>query len=162
MYLSAHRTVDEQRSKARGKALNRTRWHCDGGPIAHARILVYLNPTDEHDSATWLADLQTTTARKRAGYVHCQLQERLADLTPSCERLGLPFEPARHRPDQGEALVFELGQRMHKAELPTRDHRDSLHIVVIPWLDDWRVRLDQTWEVHRGNLDDFPPVNFDA
>ena len=172
LYVSARRAVDAQTSAARGHKINNSRWHCDGGPTAHARILVYLTPSDEHDSATWVADLKTTSMLKRAGYVHCRLDDRLEDLAPLCEQLGLPpFEAVRIAPEQGEALVFEPGEHLHRAELPSAasgpgepggGHRDSLHMGIIPTLSDWGDWFETSWEVVRANLDSFPPISVDV
>ena len=159
IYLSARRQWTAATNEAKGQRVNSSRWHCDGGPTAHGRVLVYLNGPEEHDAATWVADLQTTEILKRVGYVFCQMSDRIEDLGPFCERLGIPFAPRRFAPKAGEALVFEPGRHLHKGEMTTRGYRDTLHVGVVPAVTGWRRWLDQAWVAVRGNNDNFPNVS---
>ncbi len=151
VFMEISRNWDRKGMEGRGRRLNSTRWHCDGGPTEQCRILVYLSGADEHDSGTWIADLQATDALKRCGYVFCKPEERLTDLLPLTERLGLRFEPRLVCPQAGEAILVNPGRRLHRKELPTRGVRDTLGLTLIPAPGGWRRFLDTTWNFLRDN-----------
>lgn len=151
VFVTLDRNWDEAGMERRGRKVNSTLWHCDGGPTEQCRVLVYLNGPEDHDSATWVADLPSTEALKRAGYVHCDLHHRRADLGPLCDRLGIDFSPTPLTPERGEAILVNPARHMHRKELPTRGFRDALSCGLVPTPVSWRRFLDSAWPVVAQN-----------
>lgn len=114
------------------------RWHCDGGPSRHLKILVYLNASAEHGGDTIFADRETTSAFKRAGYVFCEIDRRVADLGPVAAAAGIGLSPISFHPGAGEALIFEPMSIMHRGCWPRFAPRYIIQICLLPSPLPWR------------------------
>lgn len=113
-------------------------WHCDGGPTKHLKIMVYLNPAEEHDGATDFLDSIVTGLFKKIGYVFCPIDRRLPDLSELAAQHDLPYNPVRVRPDAGEAVIFEPSNVLHKGVFPTRGVRAVMTMILIPSATPWQ------------------------
>lgn len=114
------------------------RWHCDGGPSRHLKILVYLNGCDEHGGDTICCDRATTDAFKQAGYVFGDVRRRLEDVEPLAEAAGIRFAPISFWPETGDALIFEPMAIMHRGCWPRRATRYIIQICLLPSPLPWR------------------------
>src|SRR5690606_18506976 len=56
------------------------RWHCDKGPSAHLKLIVYLNPTIVHGGNTEFMDRDDTLAVARQGYLFGWSKTRTGDV----------------------------------------------------------------------------------
>ena len=114
-------------------------WHRDWGPEAHAKVMVYLNPSSEHGGGTLFLDAKTTTRVDRAGYGFPPANQRVDDLGPFADHVGAPIRPDCEPMEAGEAVVFKPQQVLHRGVLPTREPRYVLTLCLrpspIPWQD---------------------------
>ena len=122
-------------------------WHCDGGPTKHLKIMVYLNPAEEHDGATDFLDSIMTGLFKKIGYVFCPVDRRLTDLGELAAQYDLPYAPLRLQPDAGEAVIFEPAGTLHKGICPTRGERCLLTMILIPSAAPWQTFFHRNQEI---------------
>jgi len=135
-------------------------WHCDGGPMKHLKMLIYLNANDEHDGATDYLDSFATGLFKKVGYVFCPIHLRLQDLSGLAELHGIPYEPLRLRPGRGEGITFEPAGVLHKGVYPTRGVRCVLQLGLIPWPTPWQQFFAQNYDLLiRNTGSGFPKLN---
>ena len=146
-------------------------WHCDGGPTKHLKLLLYLNASQEHGGNTQFLDRPTTDAFKGIGYVFCDINHRLDDLSALAERHGIPYAPMEAPVRTGEAILFEPANVLHKGVWPTRGSRYLLQICIVPspmpWRDactlfpipsdshDWPI-VDKNWPARIDRAQDAP------
>lgn len=132
------------------------RWHCDGGPSKHLKILLYLNAREEHGGDTLFVDRKTTDAFKRLDYVFCDINRRLEDLEPIAMENGIPYEPFSLAPSVGDALLFEPMNIMHRGSWPTNSPRDMIQVCLLPSPAPWR-EMCQVYDLP-GESNDWPIV----
>lgn len=135
-------------------------WHCDGGPMKHLKMLIYLNSKQEHDGATDYLDSFVTSLFKKVGYVFCPIHMRLQDLSGLAAQHGIPYEPLRLRPDCGEGITFEPAGVLHKGVYPTRGMRCLIQLGLIPWPTPWQHFFAQNYDLLvRNTGSGFPKLN---
>jgi len=135
-------------------------WHCDGGPMKHLKMLIYLNSNNEHDGATDYLDSSATALFKKVGYVFCPIHLRLQDLSGLAAQHRVPYDPQRLRPDRGEGITFEPAGVLHKGVYPTRGVRCVLQVGLIPWPVSWQQFFAQNYELLVNNTGSgFPKLN---
>ena len=117
-------------------------WHCDRGPRAFLKILLYLNATEEHGGTTEFLDRDSTAEFERIGYVFGPNRRRQADLAPLARRFGIAYAPIRWSVRAGEALIFEPSNVLHRGVLPSRGARYVLSLMLaaspVPWREAFR------------------------
>ena len=113
-------------------------WHCDGGPTKHLKLLLYLNASQEHGGNTQFLDRPTTDAFKEVGYVFCDINHRLDDLSALAQERGIPYMPLEAPMWTGEAILFEPANVLHKGVWPTQGPRYLLQICIVPSPMPWR------------------------
>ncbi len=91
------------------------RWHCDGGPSKHLKIIVYLNGHDEHGSDTAFYPEAATERLKEEGYIFTALNDRKTDIEPLMEHFGIEGKSVTATPGAGDTLIFNPGKLAHKA-----------------------------------------------
>ena len=128
------------------------RWHCDGGPSKHLKLLLYLNGSEEHGGNTQFLNRDTTAAFKSIGYVFCDINERLGDLSPLSREHGIPYQPLRARVSEGDAILFEPANILHKGIWPTKAPRYLLQICIVPSPVPWRDACSR-YAIPRDNAD---------
>ena len=94
------------------------KWHCDGGPEKHLKIIVYLNSMSEHNGATLLADIETTRNLKEAGYIFNDPGFRQADLTALTQEFNLPHNTEFFELNSGDAIIFNPYDLAHRGQAP--------------------------------------------
>jgi hypothetical protein len=124
---------------------NSFRWHCDKGPRAHLKLLVYLNGHEEHGGATEFLDLATTREFERSGYLFGAVADRRSDLSSLAVRAGAPYCPDRWRGAAGEASLFTPSRVLHRGVMPNRKPRYMLGICLLPSPIPWRAALERGW-----------------
>jgi hypothetical protein len=118
-------------------------WHCDRGPRAHLKLLLYLNDHSEHGGGTEFLDLAASRRIAETGYVYAPVRTRVGDLAPLAARVGVEFAPWQARPDAGEGILFQPAGVLHRGLLPTRGPRLVATICLLPSPIPWRAALDR-------------------
>jgi hypothetical protein len=116
-------------------------WHCDTGPRAHLKLLVYLNSAEEHGGNTAFLDIEATRKLARSGYIFGSLAERREDLSSLAEGVGSRFEPKSWSVKAGEAFLFQPANVLHRGVMPSGDPRYVLHILLLPSPVPWKEAL---------------------
>lgn len=136
------------------------KWHCDGGPEMHLKLIVYLDGPEAHDGAT---DLVTATASQRLrdlGYGWLPNHLRLTDLTELASDHGLaPLPIHRVSPPSGSGILFNPSRLVHRGVAPTWGRRRTITVGFVPFPVPWPQALPQFLPVIRTNRwSDFPAM----
>jgi hypothetical protein len=118
-------------------------WHCDRGPGAHLKLLLYLNDHSEHGGGTEFLDLAATERIAETGYVYAPVRTRVGDLAPLAARVGVEYAPWEARLDAGEGILFQPANVLHRGLLPTRGPRLVATLCLLPSAIPWRAALDR-------------------
>lgn len=95
-----------------------TKWHCDGGPRKHAKVIIYLNGYDEHGSDTGYLAEKETLQLKEVGYIFNNINNRALDISELCKHYNISFEPKFVKPEAGDCIIFNPNQVAHRAYSP--------------------------------------------
>lgn len=138
------------------------RWHCDKGPRSHLKLLVYLNPTDEHGGTTALIDLAETARVARSGYLFGPASKRTDDLGSLSRPAGGELRECRRALRAGEGLLFQPASVLHRGIGPQRGPRIVLTLCLLPSPVHWReahrrgamssLSLDDKWPRHASEI----------
>ena len=135
-------------------------WHCDAGPSCYLKMLVYLNRTE---GATEVLDRPTTDLFKRIGYGYLNFEHRVDDIVDLGDKYRIEAKPERLSPDQGQAVLFEPSQVLHRGIYPKAETRWLMQIGIIPWLKPWDESFDDMYGFVAKNVGfGFPPVTGEA
>lgn len=119
------------------------RWHCDGGPSKHLKIIIYLNGHDEHGSDTAFFDVDTTQKLKELGYIFTDLDNRKLDVAPLLEKHGIEPMLTHASPNAGDVLLFNPYQVAHKAIVSNKGQkRYVFNACIVPSPVAWQGVLD--------------------
>lgn len=124
-------------------AKNSFLWHCDRGPHAHLKLLLYLNDYEEHCGGTEFLDLPTTDRISESGYVYAPVRTRVADLGEIAARVSADYAPWEARMDAGEGILFQPASVLHRGLLPMRGPRLVATLCLLPSPVPWREALDR-------------------
>ncbi len=137
-------------------------WHCDKGPTAHLKLMVYLNSNAEHDGTTAFLDRDQTDRLKDKGYVFGWTKARVSDLAYIEKRTGLKLLPVQPHMNAGDGILFEPSRVMHKGVNPTYGERCVLTLCLLPSPMGWREAMalgtrsdlatDPNWHGHTNEL----------
>ena len=146
--LSLNHPAEEQSSVS-------FRWHCDKGPSAHLKLIVYLNPTGEHGGNTEFINRADTDAVARQGYLFGWSKSRTDDIGRLSRLAGRPLGSEMRERDAGEAVLFQPSRVLHRGVSPTRGARLTATLCIlpspVPWLQAWRsnaahdLAVDDKW-----------------
>jgi ectoine hydroxylase-related dioxygenase (phytanoyl-CoA dioxygenase family) len=115
------------------------RWHCDGGPSTHLKTITYLNPSSEHNSHTLVMEKALTDPLKKIGYVFCNVNERLEDISDFCHKNDLEYNPHKISYEAGDTFLFNPFEVIHRADLPdSGKQRLCINLCFIPSPLPWR------------------------
>ncbi len=117
------------------------RWHCDKGPQAHLKLLVYFNDYAEHGGGTSYLDLAGSAAVSRTGYMFARGQRRTESLEELATMAGTPLQAYDHHPRAGDAVLFQPARVLHSGITPTRGPRYVLTLCLLPSPVPWREAL---------------------
>jgi hypothetical protein len=134
------------------------KWHCDGGPRRHLKIIVYLDGPDAHDGGTMCLDRTTSDKMAKTGYFFSPLTERLSDLSGLAAEAGItPFEPVLFTPPAGTAILFEPTKILHRGVRPTWGRRRVFTAGLVPMPIEWASARSAFEPLIRSNTGfDFP------
>ena len=119
------------------------RWHCDKGPRAHLKLLVYLNATDEHGGNTEFIDLEDTASVAARGYLFGWTQLRSSDVNEISRVAQRAVEPRVNAMQAGEGVLFQPASVLHRGISPTRGARYVITLCLLPSPVHWTVALDR-------------------
>ncbi len=117
------------------------RWHCDKGPSAHLKLIVYLNPTAEHGGNTEFIDLEGSEAVARRGYLFGWSKSRSSDIRHLSRIAGR--ELTRHASPlrAGQAVLFQPSRVLHRGLSPDRGDRLVMTLCILPSPVHWKTAL---------------------
>lgn len=156
------------KAKPADQAVRSFLWHCDKGPSAHLKILLYLNDMQEHRGNTIFLDRATTARFAQSGYVFGSVKKRTDDLTDLARQEGIPLQPHSWDMKAGEGVAFEPSQVLHRGILPSTGFRYVLAFCLLPSPIPWDQAFtgnnhagfsaDYTWHPHAQELMNAIPV----
>ncbi|MGD9850326.1 MAG: hypothetical protein AB7T38_03560 [Nitrospirales bacterium] len=156
------------KAKPADQAVRSFLWHCDKGPSAHLKILLYLNDMKEHRGNTIFLDRATTARFAQSGYVFGSVKKRTDDLTELARQEKIPLHPYSWDMKAGEGVAFEPSQVLHRGILPSTGFRYVLAFCLLPSPIPWDqafignnhegFRADYTWHPHAQDLMKAIPV----
>lgn len=110
-----------------------TKWHCDGGPTKHLKIIVYLNSTEEHGGNTFFYPKEKTDALKNQGYIFCKIDDRKKDISTLLNYLGFDSSPEQYDLKSGDAIIFNPFDLAHRCDVPKDSKkRYTLSLCLVP------------------------------
>lgn len=137
-------------------------WHCDRGPRAHLKLLVYLNNYAEHGGGTAYLDLESSSAVANSGYVFARGRRRTASLEQLAKLAGRPLKAYDHHPHAGDPVLFQPSRVLHLGLTPKLGPRYVLTLCLLPSPMPWRealargaqidLRHDPIWHEHAAQL----------
>jgi hypothetical protein len=114
------------------------RWHCDKGPSAHLKLIIYLNSTVEHGGNTEFMELADTMAVAQRGYLFGWSKTRTGDVARLARMAGRGLATQLRDRQAGEAVLFQPGRVLHRGVSPTRGDRLTATLCLlpspVPWL----------------------------
>jgi len=138
-----------------------TKWHCDGGPTRHLKMITYLNGYDEHGSETAILDHKTSTELKKVGYIFNNVAKRSIDIKPLCDHFNIDFSPEFFKANAGDTLIFNPNQLAHRATPPMEGKtRYALTFCIVPSEVSWKTIAEKYFFPAAISLsfDGFPEV----
>jgi len=125
-------------SEENDEAYYYTKWHCDGGPSKHLKIMVYLNSTKDHGGNTFFYPKDKTNALKEQGYIFCKLEDRKKDISTLLEYLGFDAAPEHYSLNCGDAIIFNPFDVAHRCDVPSPGKkRYTLSLCLVPAPISW-------------------------
>ncbi len=94
------------------------KWHCDGGPSEHLKLILYFDDSADHGSGTGFYSLKATEVLKKAGYIFTPLIERRESVDSLLRSLGVDESPNAFWPSTGDMLMFNPFKVAHRAIPP--------------------------------------------
>ena len=127
------------------------RWHCDKGPSAHLKLLLYLNDYSEHGGGTSYLDLIGTAAVARTGYVFARGQRRSDSLAQLSALANCNLEAYNHHPRAGDAVLFQPSRVLHSGITPQLGPRYVLTLCLLPSPVHWREAFEKGAQIDLRN-----------
>ena len=112
-------------------------WHFDGGPSKHLKILAYFTSNKVSGGGTEVFDRETSRRYADAGYAFPYVKHRLADLEPLAQQLSLPYNPTLLDINEGDALLFNPMNILHRAVPATKAPRYLMQVYIRPCSEKW-------------------------
>ena len=112
-------------------------WHFDAGPTRHLKILAYFIDSNESGGGTQIMDVASSARYREAGYAFPYVKHRLADLAPLARALDLPHAPQLLHMKEGQILLFNPMNILHRAMAATKRPRYLMQIYIIPSPEKW-------------------------
>ena len=140
-------TVSRTAPLAEGAPTVSFKWHCDRGPRAHLKLLVYLNDHREHGGGTSYLDLDASAAVASSGYVFARGKRRTGSIQELSALAKRPVTPYDHLPRAGDAVLFQPSRVLHRGITPTLGPRYVLTLCLLPSPVGWSVALDRSAQI---------------
>lgn len=127
---------------AREQASVSFRWHCDMGPSAHLKLLLYLNDSRTHGGGTAFLDLDDTARLVDSGYVFGRTRQRIGDIDALAHLAGRELRPNTRDFRAGQGVLFQPARVLHTGLTPTLGPRFVLTLCLLPspvhWTEAWQ------------------------
>jgi hypothetical protein len=117
------------------------RWHCDKGPSVHLKLIVYLNPTEEHGGNTEFIDLEGSEAVARRGYLFGWSKSRSSDIRHLSRIAGRHLTSHASPLQAGQAVLFQPARVLHRGLSPDRGDRLVMTLCILPSPVHWKIAL---------------------
>lgn len=140
-------TLSRTAPQTEGPASVSFMWHCDRGPRAHLKLLVYLNDYSEHGGGTSYLDLEASDAVARTGYMFARGKRRTGSLAELSKMAGRPLTAYEHLPRAGDAVLFQPSRVLHRGITPTLGPRYVLTLCLLPSPVGWTQALDRSAQI---------------
>jgi hypothetical protein len=114
------------------------RWHCDKGPSAHLKLIIYLNSTVLHGGNTEFMDLAHTETVARRGYLFGWSRTRTGEVSHLSRLAGCKLETELRERDAGEAVLFQPARVLHRGVSPARGQRLTATLCLLPSPVHWK------------------------
>lgn len=138
------------------------RWHCDKGPKNHIKVLVYLNPTQEHGGNTEFINLDDTAQVAENGYIFGWSKTRTSSVQKLSRIAGRDIKTHRKKLKAGECLIFQPANVLHRGISPTLGPRYVITLCLLPSPVPWQeafecgamtdLATDDKWHQHADTL----------
>lgn len=122
-------------------------WHCDRGPRAHLKLLVYLNDYSEHGGGTSYLDVDGSEAVARTGYIFARGKRRTGSLEALSKMAGRTLSAYDHMPRAGDAVLFQPSRVLHRGITPTLGPRYVFTLCLLPSPIGWSEALDRSAQI---------------
>jgi hypothetical protein len=140
-------TVSRTAPLAEGAPTVSFKWHCDRGPRAHLKLLVYLNDYREHGGGTSYLDLDASDAVARSGYLFARGKRRTGSIEELSVLAKRPLVAYDHLPRAGDAVLFQPSRVLHRGITPTRGPRYVLTLCLLPSPANWSEAMDRAAQI---------------
>ncbi len=124
------------------------RWHCDRGPRAHLKLIVYLNPTADHGGNTEFIELADTARIGQRGYLFGWTKTRTGEVDHLARIAGTEIRAHQRAMGAGDGVVFQPATVLHRGLSPTLGPRYVITLCLLPSPLPWREAFE------RGTLSD--------
>jgi hypothetical protein len=138
------------------------RWHCDSGPTAHLKLIVYLNSTEEHGGNTEFITLTETKDVAANGYLFGWNKARSSDIRYLSKIAGHEIHSHQKKMNAGEGVLFQPSTVLHRGVSPTLGARYAITLCLLPSPIHWQQALechtlsdlatDEPWHHNAGRL----------
>jgi hypothetical protein len=122
-------------------------WHCDLGPRAHLKLLVYLNDFSEHGGGTSYLSLADSDAVARTGYTFIRGRRRTESLDELAKLVGQPLTAYDHHPQAGDSVLFQPARVLHRGITPNRGPRYVFTLCLLPSPIPWREAMTRQVQI---------------
>ncbi len=119
------------------------RWHCDRGPRAHLKLIVYLNSTEAHGGNTEFIDLDDTARVAERGYLFGWTETRTGDVDHLSRIAGAPIRAHARPMAAGDGVVFQPASVLHRGLSPALGPRYVITLCLLPSPVPWRTALER-------------------
>lgn len=115
------------------------RWHCDKGPSAHLKLIIYLNPTEEHGGNTEFIDIEGSEEVARNGYLFGWSKSRASDIRHLSQIAGRELTGQTSPLRAGQAVLFQPARVLHRGLSPDRGDRLVMTLCILPSPVHWKL-----------------------
>jgi hypothetical protein len=119
------------------------RWHCDKGPQAHLKLMVYLNATDEHGGNTEFIPLADTARVAEHGYLFGWTQTRRSDIHALSRIAHRDLASCSRAMEAGDGVIFQPATVLHRGLSPRRGPRYVITLCLLPSPVHWETALER-------------------
>jgi len=115
------------------------RWHCDAGPSNHLIMAVYFTDSEADGANTLFIDRKSTSDLKSAGYVYCDIHDRVSNIEDLTDELGMERPEISTLPVKaGDVIVFDAPNILHRRSMPKLAARHVMFVAITPSILSWR------------------------
>ncbi len=117
------------------------RWHCDRGPTAHLKLIVYLNATETHGGNTEFISKADTKDIAANGYLYGWTKARSNSIQYLSEIAGRKISSHLKAMRAGEGVLFQPSTVLHRGVSPALGPRYTITLCLLPSPFHWKQAL---------------------